>query len=56
MWKILFEDSKGNVVDEVPFSNYNKAKDCFQALVLQDFAKAALCREDGTLMDLKVRG
>ena len=53
MWKICFEDKNETVVDELEFTNYRKARECFDALVLRDFATAVLIREDGTLLDLK---
>lgn len=55
MWVIHFEDGKGRKVDSLEFNNFRKARECFDALVLQDFAKAVLCRENGTLLDLKTR-
>lgn len=53
MWKICFEDETKTVVDELEFRNYRKAQECFDALVLQDFAKAVLIRADGTFLALK---
>jgi len=55
MWNIFFENSKGKVVDQLEFAKFSKAREVFDALVLQDFAKAVLTREDGTLLDLKTR-
>lgn len=54
-WKITFEDGKGNRVDELEFTAFPKARATFDALVLQDFAKAVLTRGDGLFMDMKVR-
>jgi len=53
MWKICFEDEFKNVVEEIEFTAFRKARDCFDALVLEDFAKAVLIREDGTFLALK---
>lgn len=55
MWKIYFENARGKTVDELDFGNFRKAREVFDALVLQDFAKAVLCKADGTFLDLKTR-
>lgn len=55
MWKICVENARGKVVDELKFTKFRKAREVFDALVLQDFAKAALIREDGTLLEIKTR-
>lgn len=55
MWKIYFEDTKGKIVDEIDFNSFEKAKLVFEALVLQDFAKAVLTKENGTFIDQKTR-
>lgn len=55
MWYIYFENTKGKVVDKLDFGNFRKARDVFDALVLQDFAKAVLTRQDGTFLDQKSR-
>jgi hypothetical protein len=54
-WKIVFEDGKGNRVDELEFTDFRKARANFDSLVLQDFAKAVLTRGDGLFMDVKDR-
>jgi hypothetical protein len=53
MWKICFEDNNRDVVDYLEFNHYRKARECFDALVLKDFAKAVLIRDDGTFLALK---
>ena len=53
MWKIWFEDENQTVVDTAEFTNYRKARDCFDSVVLKEFSTAILMREDGTFLDLK---
>lgn len=54
-YKIVFENSAGQVVDELDFKNMKKAREVFEALVLKDFARAILMQENGELLDSKVR-
>ena len=53
MWKICFEDNTKKVVDEIEFTSFRQAREFFDKLVLNDFAKAVLIRKDGTFLALK---